>query len=118
MGDEFPAWLAEQLYERGWSMRELARRSGFSRDTVSKVINGWRSPSRDFCAAVARALGVSASEVLWRAGLYDERPLTLEQPELVDLVEAARRLPAERRAYLIAIARVLYHTLVVPGAEG
>ena len=57
------AWLVKELNIRGWSHRELARRSDLSQTTVSDVISEKRPATWDFCAAVARAMGISVDEV-------------------------------------------------------
>ena len=68
------AWLIKELDMRGWSHRELAWRSDLSQTTVSDVISEKRPATWDFCAAVARAMGVSVNEVFVLAGLKPLSP--------------------------------------------
>ena len=90
-------WLAEELKARGWSMRELARRSEISHTLVADVMGG-RWPSWDFCAAIARPLGMSPVEIF----LIDGR-LTV-----TDLRRGFKQVPnetlssSERLRYLLA----------------
>jgi transcriptional regulator with XRE-family HTH domain len=79
--NEMVVWLNEQLNERGWSMRELARRSGLSHAVISLVLSKHNAPGLDFCVGVARALDVPPENVLRMAGLIPKR--TTRQ-EMVD----------------------------------
>lgn len=63
----FADWLMQEIRFHGWSMRELARRSGVSHSTISLVIGG-QPPTWDFCAAIAAPLEVSPIEVFLIAG--------------------------------------------------
>lgn len=49
--------------ERGWSIRELSRRSGHSLGPLSKAENDEVRPSLDAFAAIAAALGVTMDEL-------------------------------------------------------
>lgn len=69
MQNEFIAWLSSQLEERGWSIRELARRANSSPSTIASIANGSRKPGADACAAIAKALDVSPDDVFRLAGI-------------------------------------------------
>lgn len=62
MQQRLGAVLAAQERSASW----LARRTGKSPSYVTRVLNGERRPSPDFCARAAAALGVPA-DVLFEA---------------------------------------------------
>ncbi len=49
--------------ERGYSLEELARRTGFSKSFLSQVENGKNSPSISGLTKITQALGIALSEV-------------------------------------------------------
>lgn len=81
MTTELINWIDRELEERGWSMRELSRRSGMSHGTISDVLNDRTNPGLDFCVGVARALDVPPENVLRMAGLIPRRTT---RRELID----------------------------------
>lgn len=100
-------FLTDKLNKRGWSMRELARRSGNISHTYVADVVGERTPAdADFCIAVARPLGYAPEEVLRIAGFLP--PLIVDQqradPLLDKLVRAWGRL---YRYDKIMIVRIL-----------
>ena len=70
---EFSEWLDKELYSRGWSRSEAARRGGISASMVDKVINGHAQPGMTFYKGVAQAFQMPLKEVLIKAGEIDER---------------------------------------------
>lgn len=48
-----------------WSQRELAEKSGVSRSTIAAIELGKRRPRPRTKRALAKALGVSPSEISW-----------------------------------------------------
>lgn len=64
-------WINEEIKQRGWSQRELARRSGVSNTLISKVMSDDVPASWEFCLAIAKPLGKSPLEVFQIAGLLD-----------------------------------------------
>ncbi len=77
MSNELIVWLNDELQERGWSIREMARRAALSHSTISNILSGG-SPTFDVCAAIARATGVSPVSLFRKAGLL---PSTTEEKE-------------------------------------
>lgn len=71
MQTQFSKWLDQQRGDS--SIRQLAKRIGFSHSHVAEVINGQKRPTWKFCAAVARNLGYSYEEVFERAELVPVR---------------------------------------------
>ena len=53
----FAEWLGGQLQTRRLSQRQLAERSGVSHSTISRILNGTRTPSLGTAARLAKALG-------------------------------------------------------------
>lgn len=73
MADRFIQWLNGEIARRGWTLRELSRRSGLSCSTVSRVLSGTARPGWEFCAKAARALGVETEHLFRLAGLLPSR---------------------------------------------
>jgi len=73
----FTAWVNDTIRSRGWSISELARRSGFSQSLASDVLNEKADASANFVIATANALGEDPVSLLRLAGhLPDAPPLT------------------------------------------
>lgn len=89
------AWLIKELDMRGWSHRELAWRSDLSQTTVSDVISEKRPATWDFCADVARAVGIPAEELFILAGLKPAPPAPV--PEEGRVLNTFRELTAAER---------------------
>lgn len=97
--------LVKELQKRGWSQRELSRRSGISPTQISHVISEQANPGSDFCLAIARALRYSPEEIMRLAGLLPSLPAPVaEEKEIMHLI---RSLPASARAAAIAMLRGL-----------
>lgn len=58
------ARLREQLERRGVSIVELARRARTARSFLHAVLDGAKSPSLDWLARVAAALGIDVVELV------------------------------------------------------
>ncbi len=74
MENDLASWLDNELEERGWSIREMARRAGVSHTAIASALNRKGRPSTDLCVAIADTLGVSAIEVVQRAGILPPDP--------------------------------------------
>jgi transcriptional regulator with XRE-family HTH domain len=77
--NNFEEWIDKELYKRGWSRREAARRAGVSSSMMNKVINKEANPGIGFYRGIAEAFGVSIVEVLIRAGEMKSEDLELEE---------------------------------------
>ena len=104
MNETFPKWVQEELDRRGWSRSEAARRGGFSASMLDKVINRHASPGLDFCVGLSRAFGISAVEVLQRAGLLPPSPRPTQR--WLRLEALWDRLTDEDQERLVQIARL------------
>lgn len=97
MGNKLIPWLNEALRDRGWSQRELWRRSGVAQSTISNVLAGERSPTWEFCAKIAGPLGVPLDDLVVLAGLKPAPPPPLANEDRV--LSTLRELNAsEQRA--------------------
>lgn len=79
MSNKFTDWIVQQINERGWSIRETARRAGLSASTISDVINGNAKPGTKFYRGLARAFKIPLSIVLHHAGEDPSLPEDKEQ---------------------------------------
>lgn len=79
MRSDYPALVATNArrfrQERGFSLGELARRSGLSKQTLSKLEQGEGNPTVDTLAAVGSALDVSVPRLLteWGSPIFVRR---------------------------------------------
>lgn len=98
-------WINSKLNELGWSQREMARKAGLSHAIISKVISGQVNPTRDFCAAIAGALGERPEKVFRIAGLLPpvEGPLDLDADE-GELIRLYRAMTPDNRDSLLVVA--------------
>src|SRR5271155_536665 len=81
--------LAQRIHAgraaRGWSIAELAQRSGVSRAMISKVERGEASPTAALLGRLSGAFGLTLSTLLARAELGGGRLLRAgEQPQWKD----------------------------------
>lgn len=115
--ENFAQWLSRKLDSKDWSMRRLANESGISHATISLVMGCKQAPTPNFCLSIAEPLGVSGQEVLWRAGL-GEKPVTADEPYLLEIIESVRLLPEKKRKELLVLVGMLKSdTLVVQGED-
>lgn len=98
-------WLEKELKDRGWSHRELARRSGLSQTSISSVLSeaDKQKPGLDFCVAVSGPLGEKPETIMRLAGLLPPLPETVqEEDEIIDII---RRLPKMYRLFVLQMLR-------------
>lgn len=107
MSDELRAWLSQEIEQRHWSHRELARQSGLSNSLVSKTLSGKMNVSITFCYKVAHALGESPEKLLRLAGILPPSPAS-EDDTLQELIELARSLPPEDQKEILEYVRFRY----------
>ncbi len=110
MSEALRIWLSQQLDQRGWSHRELARQTGFSQALVSKTLSGERNPSANFCTTIAQVFETSPETILRLAGILPA--ITPAQPSddstLQEIVELVRNLSDEQRVEALRYIRYLY----------
>jgi len=83
MENELVSWLNAEMENRGWTMRELARRSGMSHTAIAAVVNRQRQPTFEFCEKIARGLGEPPERIFRLAGLLPRRKTADEVTEQV-----------------------------------
>ena len=105
MDISFIDWLSEKLENRGWSMREFARRAQISHSTVSKILGGDLEPSWEFCSAIARPLGEPVWSVARIAGLIPKA--SRNSPTFQEIEELVGRLTEEQRLEVIRYLKYL-----------
>lgn len=103
--ESFREYLSSRLKEKAWSIRELARRANISHTWISNVLSGQTEPSWDFCAAIAKPLGLQPIEIFRLANLMP--PLPEHTRTRRTLSEALDLLPPEDHEFLLRITRGL-----------
>src|SRR5689334_23718579 len=79
------ARLREEREARGWSLGDLADRSGVSRAMISKIERGESSPTAMLLGRLSGAFGLTLSSMLARAELQAGRVLrAADQPQWKD----------------------------------
>jgi transcriptional regulator with XRE-family HTH domain len=108
--DEFIKWMIHGMERKGWTIRELSRRSGLTHATISNVLNGQRNPGLQFCLGIADAFSEPPERTLRRAGLLPELPAPEGHSEgtIKELMDIIYNLPIEKQEDLLEIAWSLY----------
>jgi transcriptional regulator with XRE-family HTH domain len=94
--DEFTIWLKRRLAARRMSQRQLAQRSGVDHSTISRLLNGERTPSRETERKLATVLDRGSDRKLAAVlrkdpGLADE-----DVTDILTFYLAVRAARAER----------------------
>lgn len=74
----FLRWVEGELSSRGWSQRELERRSGVSNTLISNIRAGIRSVTWDTCASIARAFEQTPESAFRLVGLLPTHKCDVE----------------------------------------
>jgi transcriptional regulator with XRE-family HTH domain len=117
---QFEQHLAERLLAlrlaAGWSLDELATRSGVSRATLSRLERAETSPTATLLSRLARAHGLPLSRLLADAEVLPVRLLrAADQPRWHDQQSGFERLM--RCPPLAGFATEVIEARLVPGAE-
>lgn len=75
--------LREARDRRGWSLDQVARRSGLHKSTVSRLERGETEPSLRTAEALEVALGLPRGGLLFGPAAVEPRQLELSTEELV-----------------------------------
>jgi len=106
MDNTFSEWLQNALNERGWSYRQLQKRSGVSYGTIANIINKPQTrPYPDTIEKIARAFNEDPAKLQWKAGYkipHFDGSNTIAN-EIYSLVE---QLSDEDKQYILDIVRV------------
>jgi transcriptional regulator with XRE-family HTH domain len=105
VNETFSEWLSAEVEKRGWSFRELSRRSGLSSSAISQVVTGVTLPGLKFCYGVARGLQMQPEVIMSKAGLIPTPP---EESEIVsEIVYIINRLSPEDQVRILVQTRAL-----------
>jgi transcriptional regulator with XRE-family HTH domain len=100
-------WLEEACDEQGLSQREVARRAGLNKSTLTLIRRG-HSPRAQTCRAIADVLRTPVDVVLRLAGHLDKDPDVPEiSPELRELIYSIKEFPPEVQKSMLAAWRAL-----------
>jgi transcriptional regulator with XRE-family HTH domain len=118
--DHFERQLADRLaalrMAAGWSLDELATRSGVSRATLSRLERGETSPTATLLSRLARAHGLPLSRLLAEAEALPVRLLrAADQPRWHDQHSGFER--RMRCPPLAGFATEVIEAVLAPGAE-
>jgi transcriptional regulator with XRE-family HTH domain len=99
--------IRERRTQAELSLRELAARTNVSNPYLSQLERGLHEPSVRVLTAIAKALNVSAEEMMVQAGILDasdlgDRPAS---PSVPEAVRADPRLTEEQKAALLSVYR-------------
>src|SRR5690349_16794607 len=86
----FGEFIREKRYEKGISLRELARISGLSPTFLSQTErNNFNPPSEEKIVAIANALGIEQERLVIMAGKVPKRikDLILSDYEVIKLID-------------------------------
>lgn len=110
MSDQFRQWLTSEMKRRRFSQGALAREIGMSRPFVTRVLNGEKQPSVEFCIKVAGALGEAPERLLRLAGILPRSEVdNLVKDELsAEILDLLQHMPKEQRQQILDYVRFLY----------
>lgn len=110
LSDSIAARVRELRLAKGWSQEQLAEEVNLSRDAISRIERGERSPRLETLSVIGKAVGMPLSQILDfgepppRHRASDERLRSLErsfdqlEPWLADAVMTAIRVIAQAQA--------------------
>jgi transcriptional regulator with XRE-family HTH domain len=116
MGTELALWLNEQVSVRGWTLRQVARKSGLSHTTVVDIANGQRAnPEIGTVTRLAKAFGADPVELCRVAGILPQRRLIgegradydLGEDDDVRLIRLYRELPEDEKGFVMELVERL-----------
>ena len=69
---DFPEWLQEKIFKRGWRPTDLAKHARISDAAISRILRGERKADPETLVAVSNALKISPITMFRAAGLLPE----------------------------------------------
>jgi transcriptional regulator with XRE-family HTH domain len=108
--------IAKHRAARGWTQKELARRLDLSVMAVSAWEQGLKRPSFTARVGLAEILGIPQSQILPEYDQAESMTCQVTESELINLVEACRRIPVERRSKLLGALQILAEEYATPAA--
>ncbi|MDQ2654612.1 MAG: helix-turn-helix transcriptional regulator [Chloroflexota bacterium] len=98
---DFPAWMHQELTQRGWRQADFARATGVDVSMISRWMHG-RRPDPASLERVAETLGLDLDGLLAMAG-YRQRPRN-DDPRVATLVAKVRQVEWTPERFLIVDA--------------
>lgn len=98
--------IEQEMNLRGWSIRELARRSELAPTTISDVLGQRTKPGIQFCNGIAHALKEPPERIFRLAGILP--PIVIGKEKETELLEHFRYLDKDNQNRIIAITRTLH----------
>jgi transcriptional regulator with XRE-family HTH domain len=99
-------FIEQEISTRGWSIRELARRSELAPTTISDVLGQHTKPGVRFCNGIARAFREPPEHIFRLAGLLP--PIITGKETETELLGYFRYLDEDNQNRIIAITRTLH----------
>src|SRR5579875_2263921 len=97
-------WIRAQRKLHNLSLRQMAAMAEISNPYLSQLERGLHSPSVHVLRSLARALNVSAEQLLEQAGLLDGQPPE-ERPDTAAAIRSDPILTAQQKEALLAVYR-------------
>lgn len=97
--NKLATWISSELETRGWSARELGRRSGYTGAYISRIISGEQSGSFDFVAKIAPVFGKTPEDGFRQAGLLSPQPGSIQEEQ--KLLSVFRHLAPAHQKLLV-----------------
>lgn len=104
---DFIDWVLSEMQARRIRRIDISRAGKISSGHVSHVLNRESMAGVDFCRAIAKTFEMSEHEVFYRAGISSEKPMMVDQPWMLDVLEAARKLAPDERKDAIVLMDML-----------
>lgn len=102
-------FINQELDNRGWSARELARRAGLSHATINGILAETANPGSVSCKGIARAFRVPDGRIFRMAEMHSSYVIgDTKEEEEKELLDYFHYLPEEDRRTVTSLARVLY----------
>lgn len=104
--------IYDYCQQSGLTQREIAKRAGISKSTLSAYVTGKNYPQPQQMAALAKVFGVSVGDI---TASPNDKTASLDlngNPEVREMVNIMLQLPLEQRQFLVDVGRtvlVRYH---------
>lgn len=121
---QFAPWLRRQLQRRGWNAAELSRRTGLASGTISRWLNGQRTPrDGEHIHLLAQALALHQDEILerleMRDGTADHMSLAVRRlSPVIDRYDWSEEALEQLARVIDSVGRMYAGTFDVPNVEG
>jgi transcriptional regulator with XRE-family HTH domain len=115
--DEFFKWLDIRMQDMGLNDQQLAKKAGIAPSVISKARSGYQGIGYDAACAIADALEIHPTVVMFRAKLLP--PMTDgTSPESIEMNDLFSRLPLDEQEDLLGNARMKHSKVRNRGKRG